>query len=246
MDTSDLVKVEIRHGGIDYEALYRIAIRKSAFFRTALFVFWIWFLSFWIAEAVFGETAMLDSISYAILVSVFCGVICLRIGGLGIPLLWGNLTWKRSLVIGLVAAILDVLIVDGILYCRGGKEYLHFFAKNEFLLGNIIQSGNDMIAGPLLEEFLYRGYLQTLLQPITPVFSVVVTAAIFAFSHTNLPFPEAKFLVFLEYLPGSIILSLIRQRTKSIVSCILAHALYNVFIHFDPIKILISRNLLNF
>lgn len=245
-DANNQDLVSAKHDGIDYEALYCSAIKKSAFFRTALCVLAIYFFGSWIAETALGSSPMLDAITFQVMASVFCAAICLRIGTMGIPLLAGNLTWKKILLLALIFSIGDVLFIDAILYCRGGKEYLHYFSQNEFLLGNLIQSGNDIFFGPLVEEFLFRGFLQTLLQPFTPIVSVMATSSLFAFWHTDIPFPEGKFLVFLEFLPGALILSLLRQRTKSMAACLLTHAFYNFFTHFDPIKFFASRSLLGF
>ncbi|WP_444283528.1 lysostaphin resistance A-like protein [Granulicatella adiacens] len=78
---------------------------------------------------------------------------------------------------------------------------------------------------PLIEEFLFRGFLNNLLREKVNAFvrmsivSILFAALHFTYIH--------NWIQFLDYLIGSIVLFLVYERRRSLFDAILLHSLYN-------------------
>ena len=79
---------------------------------------------------------------------------------------------------------------------------------------------------PLIEEFLFRGFLNNLLRgKVNTFIRMSIVSILFAAGH----FPEYihNWIQFLAYLIGSIVLFLVYERRRSLFDAILLHSLYN-------------------
>jgi membrane protease YdiL (CAAX protease family) len=80
-----------------------------------------------------------------------------------------------------------------------------------------------VFVGPVVEELVFRGILFPTWEAEWGWFkSLIATSAVFAFYH---PVPTAAFF-------GSILLTTLYRRTRSIRGCILAHAVYNFLLWY--------------
>ena len=78
---------------------------------------------------------------------------------------------------------------------------------------------------PLLEEFLFRGFLNNLLRGKVNAFvRMSIVSILFAVGH--MPYIH-NWIQFLDYLIGSIVLFLVYERRRSLFDAILLHSLYN-------------------
>ena len=78
---------------------------------------------------------------------------------------------------------------------------------------------------PLLEEFLFRGFLNNLLRGKVNAFvRMSIVSILFAVGH--MPYIH-NWIQFLAYLIGSIVLFLVYERRRSLFDAILLHSLYN-------------------
>ena len=85
------------------------------------------------------------------------------------------------------------------------------------------------LLGPLGEEMIYQGGLQTWLQRFGPVAAILGATAPFWGSHLYGGFvPMHHALIFL--LPSTLAFALVRQTTKSLGAAIIAHSTYNVLV----------------
>lgn len=77
------------------------------------------------------------------------------------------------------------------------------------------------VAAPVVEEFLFRGYIHGVVRQFTnPLFSAVVTGALFAVVHGNLP-------ALLPLWSFAIVLALVYERTRCLWVCVGMHAFFN-------------------
>ena len=82
-----------------------------------------------------------------------------------------------------------------------------------------------VIAAPIAEELLFRGWIYTSLRRFGGVpLGLIVSAALFALAHW-----EGTHLYALVVFPLGIVLGYVRQRTGSILASMTFHALYNGF-----------------
>ena len=92
-------------------------------------------------------------------------------------------------------------------------------------------AANAVIGAPLIEELLYRGFLQQGLRIVgmaaTP--AVLVSSSIFAVMHYPVLPPESAASAMSALLLLSITLGVIRERTGRLAPCIIAHGLFNAF-----------------
>lgn len=88
-----------------------------------------------------------------------------------------------------------------------------------------------VILAPIIEECLFRGILFAPLCRKCPIAAYIVSSVVFAGLHiiagigVNTPFE--LFLCFLQYLPHSLVLAWVYQRTRSIWGSIALHAMIN-------------------
>ncbi len=82
-----------------------------------------------------------------------------------------------------------------------------------------------VIAAPVAEELLFRGWIYTSLRRSVGVTAgLIISAALFALAHW-----EGTHLYALVVFPLGIVLGYVRQRTESILASMTFHALYNGF-----------------
>jgi membrane protease YdiL (CAAX protease family) len=85
------------------------------------------------------------------------------------------------------------------------------------------------VVPPVVEELFFRGYIQRrLLQRWSPAVAILVTAALFALSHGNLPQIAVTF-------PMGIWLGILAWRTGSVWPSMLCHAFWNAMVHLAGI-----------
>lgn len=100
-----------------------------------------------------------------------------------------------------------------------------------------------LVFAPVVEEFLFRGLIQTILKPLESFrktfkgldvsLSVVITAALFTAIHITHSIPALLFIFML-----GLQCSYLREKYKSIVPAILAHSTFNMLAVFIPRVIL--------
>ena len=78
---------------------------------------------------------------------------------------------------------------------------------------------------PLLEEFLFRGFLNNLLRGKMNAF-VRMSIVSILFTVAHMPYIH-NWIQFIDYLIGSIVLFLVYERRRSLFDVILLHSLYN-------------------
>ena len=78
---------------------------------------------------------------------------------------------------------------------------------------------------PLLEEFLFRGFLNNLLRGKMNAF-VRMSIVSILFTVAHMPYIH-NWIQFIDYLIGSIVLFLVYERRRSLFDAILLHSLYN-------------------
>ncbi len=76
---------------------------------------------------------------------------------------------------------------------------------------------------PFVEELVFRCWLQTRLTALVGIYSVPITAVIFAAVHGG--------FAFVMVLPTAVALSVIRYKSKALLPGILLHAMYNMIIY---------------
>lgn len=119
---------------------------------------------------------------------------------------------------------LFVCIIGGILALAGRNpiDLFHFnVPENQVFLFLITAT----IISPIAEELFFRGILYSFLRPAGIIFAVVITTAVFALSHfpgTSIPFIQ---------IIGGIVFALCFEKSKSLFSPIIIHALGNMAIY---------------
>jgi membrane protease YdiL (CAAX protease family) len=98
-------------------------------------------------------------------------------------------------------------------------------------LGWWLVVGGALIGAPVLEEILYRGFLQQGLRrlDVGPWLATVSTAGLFTLMHLPALPIEGRISALSGLFVLAIGLGLIRERTGRLEACILAHALFNTF-----------------
>ena len=79
---------------------------------------------------------------------------------------------------------------------------------------------------PLIEEFLFRGFLNNLLRGKVNTF-VRMSIVSILFAAIHMPYYIQNWIQFIAYFIGSIILLLVYERRRSLFDAILLHSLYN-------------------
>lgn len=88
-----------------------------------------------------------------------------------------------------------------------------------------------VLGAPLLEEILYRGFLQQAMRRlgVGPWIATMATSAFFTLMHLPAIPDESRFSAISGLFVLSIALGIVRERTGRISPCVLAHALFNGF-----------------
>lgn len=99
-------------------------------------------------------------------------------------------------------------------------------------LGNfwylLIALSNVVIFAPLLEEFLYRGVLQTYLnQLVGRTSSIFLTSIMFALSHFAPSQGYSNIIIIGSLIVFSLFLCFVYERQKSLIAPIVLHAMFN-------------------
>ena len=79
---------------------------------------------------------------------------------------------------------------------------------------------------PLIEEFLFRGFLNNLLRGKVNTF-VRMSIVSILFAAIHIPYYIQNWIQFIAYFIGSIILLLVYERRRSLFDAIILHSLYN-------------------
>ena len=79
---------------------------------------------------------------------------------------------------------------------------------------------------PLIEEFLFRGFLNNLLRGKVNAF-VRMSIVSILFAAIHFPYYIHNWIQFIDYLIGSIVLFLVYERRRSLFDAILLHSLFN-------------------
>ena len=90
-------------------------------------------------------------------------------------------------------------------------------------------AANAVIGAPIIEEILYRGFLQQALRRggVGTWPAIVLTGSIFALMHYTVLPPDTAISALTALLLLAIALGMIRERTGLIAPCIIAHAMFN-------------------
>jgi membrane protease YdiL (CAAX protease family) len=98
-------------------------------------------------------------------------------------------------------------------------------------LGWWLLVGGALIGAPVLEEILYRGFLQQGLRrlDVGPWLATISTAGLFTLMHLPALPIEGRISALSGLFVLAIALGIIRERTGRLDACILAHALFNTF-----------------
>ena len=90
-------------------------------------------------------------------------------------------------------------------------------------------AANAVIGAPIIEEILYRGFLQQAFRRVGvgawP--AILLTGSIFALMHYTVLPPDTAISALTALLLLAIALGMIRERTGLIAPCIIAHAIFN-------------------
>ncbi len=90
-------------------------------------------------------------------------------------------------------------------------------------------AANAVIGAPVIEEILYRGFLQQAFRRVGvgPWPAILLTSGIFALMHYSVLPPDSAISAMTALLILAIALGMIRERTGLIAPCIIAHAMFN-------------------
>ncbi|MDG2021643.1 MAG: CPBP family intramembrane metalloprotease [Phycisphaerales bacterium] len=90
-------------------------------------------------------------------------------------------------------------------------------------------AANAVIGAPVLEEILYRGFLQQAFRRagVGPWPAILLTGSIFALMHYAVLAPDTAISAMTALLVLAIALGMIRERTGLIAPCIIAHGMFN-------------------
>ena len=104
-----------------------------------------------------------------------------------------------------------------------------FFKATRIITADKVVFALDALAlvciAPLLEEFLFRGFLNNLLREKVNAF-VRMSIVSILFTVLHMPYIQ-NWIQFIAYLIGSIVLFLIYERRRSLFDAILLHSLSN-------------------
>ena len=120
---------------------------------------------------------------------------------------------------------------SSIAYGTGRSKLVDFFFRANLPLTTdkyifALEALGLVCFAPLLEEFLFRGFLNNLLRGKVNTF-VRMSIVSILFVAVHFPFYIQNWIQFLAYLINSIVLFLVYERRRSLFDVILLHSLYN-------------------
>ena len=143
-------------------------------------------------------------------------------------ILFGNIaTWRRMLSISLIAPLISVVLVlsalaaiyaSGIHLMQGSTERLLAKSLTDAPVTTLFLG---VCVAPVYEEIAMQGWLQTKLQNRGPVVAVIATTIVFTLLHIG----YGQFYV---KAPSLLVFAVVRQKTGSLLCCILSHAVLNL------------------
>ena len=119
---------------------------------------------------------------------------------------------------------------SSIAYGTGRSKLVDFFFRAHLPLTTdkfifALEALGLVCFAPLLEEFLFRGFLNNLLRGKMNAF-VRMSIVSILFTVAHMPYIH-NWIQFIDYLIGSIVLFLVYERRRSLFDAILLHSLYN-------------------
>lgn len=139
------------------------------------------------------------------------------------PVSWQVLVATPALLIvglfGIAAINLTIAVLQGGTFENPQSDALTGgspLSQTELLLGLLLVAG----IVPVAEELLFRGMIYPLLRHRGAVFAIVISAALFSLVHFIPLLLPALFFI-------GLLLGLLREWSKSVIPCILFHALQN-------------------
>ena len=116
-------------------------------------------------------------------------------------------------------------------YGTGRSKLVDFFFRADLTLTTdkfifALDALGLVFIAPLIEEFLFRGFLNNLLRGKVNAF-VRMSIVSILFAALHFPYFIHNWIQFIAYLIGSIILFLVYERRRSLFDAILLHSLYN-------------------
>lgn len=136
------------------------------------------------------------------------------------PLLPGNRSWRRAVLLGVVPAGAFIATLCGLVYAL----HLSFHAPITHYVAPLVEGFSSsqnwvVFAAPFVEEIIFRLWLQTRLQQYFGIVGAVVTALIFLAIHLTI----SPWRIIL-----AVILTALRYRYGSLGACIIAHYTYDL------------------
>lgn len=131
---------------------------------------------------------------------------------------------KKNISLGLLIAFVSYLMVDGLYFLLWPN---HYTMENIKLVKNL-NSFLDyfllfliaFILGPFIEEIVYRGILYSpFRKKYGPMKAIIISSIFFTIIHFVLP----TFIF-------SLLLGFLYEKTESLISTIVAHSIYNLFV----------------
>ena len=121
-------------------------------------------------------------------------------------------------------------LLSSIAYGTGRTKLVDFFFRAHLPLTTdkfifALEALGLVCFAPLLEEFLFRGFLNNLLRGKMNAF-VRMSIVSILFTVAHMPYIH-NWIQFIDYLIGSIVLFLVYERRRSLFDSILLHSLYN-------------------
>ena len=110
-------------------------------------------------------------------------------------------------------------------------ETLQLMAEAPKDLGWWMLAGAAVLGAPILEEILYRGFIQQSVRGIGvgPWPAVVITAGIFSLMHIPAIPSDGRISALAGLTVLGVVLGLLRERTGRVDACIITHAGFNIF-----------------
>ena len=116
-------------------------------------------------------------------------------------------------------------------YGTGRLKLVDFFFRADLTLTTdkfifALDALGLVFIAPIVEEFLFRGFLNNLLRgKVNTFIRMSIVSILFAAIH--FPYYIHNWIQFIDYLIGSIVLFLVYERRRSLFDAILLHSLYN-------------------
>ncbi len=105
----------------------------------------------------------------------------------------------------------------------GGTQMFAYFQANPSIVGFAAFSAMAFVIGPVVEELVFRGYLQSALsRRIAPLFAIILTSLVFMLLH-------GPTILWPAYFLHSVLFGWIYAHTKSIKMAMLFHMLNNLY-----------------